>query len=94
METLCGDWMIRREKAEYELPVEGVRWTRGAGHPAGLFLLDGRCHMVALGSPAEEVLVERGAIHFASVTFDRQAPPAGEPRTVRTVSARTAARWV
>jgi hypothetical protein len=86
--------MIRREKAEYELPVEGVRWTRGAGHPAGLFFLEGRCHLVALGSPAEEVLVERGAIHFASVRFDREARPSSEPPRVRSVPAGVAARWV
>jgi hypothetical protein len=63
--------MIRREKAEYELPVEGVAWTRGAGHPAGIYLLDGRCHFVAIGSPAEALLSERGAVHVANVAFDQ-----------------------
>ncbi len=83
--------MIRREDPEYEIPIDGVAWTRGSGHPAGMFLLEGRCHLVALGSPAEELLVERGAIHFASVTF---GPPAATPlRAVRLVRASEAARW-
>jgi hypothetical protein len=85
--------MIRREKPEYELPIDGVAWTRGSGHPAGMFLLGGRCHLVALGSPAEELLVERGAIHFASVTFEPPPMATSEPRPLRLVRAVEAARW-
>jgi len=62
---------MKYEKAEYEIPIDGVAWTRGAGHPAGVYLLAGRCYFVAVGSPAEDVLVDRGALHMATVRFDQ-----------------------
>ncbi|CAN5792449.1 hypothetical protein BH23GEM6_BH23GEM6_01700 [soil metagenome] len=77
---------MKYETAEYELPVEGVAWTRGAGHPAAVYLLAGRCHFVAGGSPAEEVLVVRGALHMANVRFDQEQLERGHrQREVRLV---------
>jgi hypothetical protein len=61
-------------KPDYELPIEGVAWTRGSGHPAGIYLHQGRVHFAALGSPAAEALDERGALHVANVRFDAPAP--------------------
>ena len=37
---------------------------------AGFFLLQGRVHIVARTSHAERRLLDRGAIHFADVTFE------------------------
>lgn len=85
--------MLKSEKPEYEIPVEGVAWTRGAGHPAGVFLLDGRCYFVARGSPAEEVLADRGALHVANVKFDAEPLERSHTgREVRSLSAGEAAR--
>lgn len=67
---------MRRKTARYELPIPGHAWTRGAGHPAGIFHLEGRCHFAALSSPAEADLVSRGAFRFATVRFDA-GPAAG-----------------
>lgn len=70
---------------------------RGEGLRAGIFLLDGRCHVAAHGSPAASRLRERGALHVANLvvdpgTADRaalsggsspEAPPAPELRPLR-----------
>jgi hypothetical protein len=90
-----ADESMSYEKPEYELPIAGVAWTRGAGHPAGVYLLRGRCYFVALDSPAERVLVEKGALHMASVRFDPD--PLEKPhanRSVRLVEPAAAARWL
>ncbi len=91
----AADETMKYEKPEYELPIPGVAWTRGAGHPAGVFLLDGRCYFVALDSPAERVLVEGGALHMANVRFDPEPLERSHPkRSVRLVEPAVAARWL
>jgi hypothetical protein len=86
---------MKYEQPDYELPIAGVAWTRGAGHPAGVYLLRGRCYFVALDSPAERVLVEGGALHMASVRFDPE--PLERPhanRSVTLVEPAAAACWL
>lgn len=61
---------MKRKKPQYEFPVAGVAWTKGAGTPAGVFFLDGRCHLVAESSPAQDELLAQGALHIATVRFD------------------------
>jgi hypothetical protein len=86
---------MKPDKAEYELPIAGVAWTRGSGHPAGVYLLDGRCYFVALDSPAERVLVEGGALHMANVRFDPEPLERSySSRPVRLVDPASAARWL
>lgn len=53
----------------YEFPIPGPAWTRGTGMVAGVFLLEGRCHVAAEESPAERDLLERGALRVAILHF-------------------------
>lgn len=57
-------------KLEYEDQSSALVWAEGVGGRAGIFLLDGRCHVATERSPAERRLRESGAIHVATLTFD------------------------
>jgi hypothetical protein len=59
-----------KEKPKYEYPVFGINWTAGVGRPAGIYWLDGKSLIAAHGSPAEEYLVELGAVLVATLCFD------------------------
>lgn len=61
---------MRSKRPQYELPIAGSAWTRGAGHPAGIYFLEGRCHVAAWSSAAEQDLVARGALRIADLHFD------------------------
>lgn len=81
---LCGKSMKSRDAAAspYEFPIPGPAWTRGTGMVAGVFLLEGRCHVVAQESPAERDLLERGALQVAILHFGsdpREGSRAGQP---------------
>jgi hypothetical protein len=54
----------------YEFPFLEIAWSRGGDRAAGIFLLEGRCHIAAYDSSAARSLVERGALHVAGVRFD------------------------
>jgi hypothetical protein len=54
----------------YEFPFLDIAWSRGGDRAAGIFLLEGRCHIAAYESSAARSLVERGALHVAGVRFD------------------------
>jgi hypothetical protein len=54
----------------YEFPFLDIAWSRGGDRAAGIFLLEGRCHIAAYDSSAARSLVERGALHVAGVRFD------------------------
>lgn len=60
---------MKRERREWSLPVAGSAWTQGAGRDAGVFYLDGGCHIVALSSPAEQHLRASGALQIATIGF-------------------------
>ena len=62
---------MRLIRPEYEFPIEGRAWTRGELPTAGVFFLDGDCHIVAQHGPAALDLEERGALLVALVRFDR-----------------------
>lgn len=70
---------MRQIRPEYEFPVEGRAWTDGELPTAGLFFLDGDCHVVARHGPAALELEERGALLVALVRFDRDGPEGGAP---------------
>lgn len=80
-------------KPSYEYPIEGVAWTRGSGHPAGVYLYAGRFHFAALGSPAQEELTARGALYVATVRFDEEELERGyRERPLRRLGAGEAVR--
>ena len=55
----------------FEQHQDDINWTAGAGQPAGIFWLAGRCVMAALGTAAEDRLLDLGAIPVAILRFDR-----------------------
>lgn len=59
----------------YEEPT--IAWRPGGLPRAGVYLLDGRTHVVAQRSPAERDLLERGAFPVAVLSFD--GSPAERP---------------
>ena len=61
---------MRQIRPEYEFPIEGRAWTQGTLPSAGIFFLDGDCHIVAQNGPAALELEERGALLIALVRFD------------------------
>ena len=75
---------MRQIRPDYEYPIEGRAWTSGGLLTAGVFFLDGDCHIVSRHGPAALDLEERGALLVALVRFDRGAsegtPPAGSIR--------------
>ena len=82
------DPVMKFEILKQIVPVPGLAWTKGAGHPAGFYLLEGELHLAAHGSPAESWLLESGALHVANVRFDRDPAEAGhDGRRVRACGA-------
>lgn len=82
---------MRPIRPDYEFPIEGRAWTQGALPSAGVYLLEGDCHIVARHGPAALELESRGALLFALVRFDAdpgEARPAG--RSVRSLDVREA----
>ena len=64
-------------------PAADIAWTPGGTPTAYLYLLDGRTHVVAHRSLAEQRLLERGAFPVAMLSFE---PPVAGPRTTETDS--------
>lgn len=56
----------------YEERRMSVRWRQSTLPRAGIWLVDGRYEVVMYGTPAEAALRERGALHLASLVFDRE----------------------
>ena len=71
-------------KHDYEWPIDHLANREKADAPAGVYLLDGTWHLAAHDSPAEERLLDRGALLVATLTF---TPPA-RPLHVSEISAR------
>jgi hypothetical protein len=61
------------QRAKYEFPIEGIARHRKADAPAGIYLLDGAWHLAAHDSLEEFLLVERGALLVATLTFSLPA---------------------
>lgn len=59
-----------QDSPRHYLPARDIDWTGGAGQPAGIYWLDGRCRMAAHGTPAEANLLAAGAIHIATLRFE------------------------
>lgn len=75
-----------------------LAWVDGTLPRAGIYLLDGRCQVAALGSAAEDRLLARGALAIATVTFDGsggEGPAPVGPRfhSLRGRSAAAVLRW-
>ena len=58
------------EGPKYELPVDDINWTAGAGRAAGVYWLNGASVIAAHDTPAEARLVEEGAVLVATLRFD------------------------
>lgn len=54
----------------FEYYQDDINWTAGAGQPAGIFWLGGRCVLAAHGSAAEERLLGVGAVLVATLRFE------------------------
>ena len=53
-----------------------VAWADGVLPQAGMYFLEGQCHVASLTSTAERRLLERGALLVAVLTFDGSGPEA------------------
>ena len=53
-----------------------VVWADGVLPQAGIYFLEGQCHVASLTSTAERRLLERGALLVAVLTFDGSSPDA------------------
>ena len=62
-------------KHEYEFPIDHFAQREKADAPAGVYLLDGRWHLAAHDSLAEDRLLERGALLVATLTFTPPTRP-------------------
>ena len=83
---------MKSDSTRHEDQVVSFAWTGGCGGGAGVFLLEGRCHVAAHRSHAERQLVERGALLVATLRFDRDPAEGSHPeRAVRTLPSREAA---
>jgi hypothetical protein len=60
----------RPEDPGFEYYQDDINWTAGAGRPAGIFWLGGRCVMAAHESAAEDRLFELGAVLVGTLRFD------------------------
>ncbi len=76
-------------RSHYEDPNLAVAWVPGSLPRARLYLLDGRVHVVARQSPAEQQLMEHGAFPIADLTFEAPARRRTEA-TVQAVDVREA----
>ena len=56
-------------------PAADIAWTPGGAPTAYLYLLDGRTHVVAHRSSAEQRLLDRGAFPVAVLSFERPSVP-------------------
>lgn len=70
---------MREIRPDYEFPVEGRAWTHGGLPEAGVFFLQGDCHIVARNGPAALALEERGALLVALVRFDGRSREDASP---------------
>jgi hypothetical protein len=61
-------------RSHYEDPNLAAAWTPGSLPRARLYLLEGRTHVVAQQSPAEQQLLECGAFPVADLTFEAPVP--------------------
>jgi hypothetical protein len=63
------------ERAKYEFPIDVIDHQHRAGAPTGIYLLAGEWHLVVHDSVAEILLVDRGALLVATLSFDLPARP-------------------
>jgi hypothetical protein len=84
---------LESPKHDYELPVPASAWTHSVELGAGIYFLAGRTHVVGRESPAEQQLLDQGALLIATLRFDGD-PPEGRRsgRAVHAVAARDIAR--
>lgn len=79
---------MKIDSPKYVLPAPDYAWAGSARHGAGIFFLDGRTHVAPHRSPAERDLLDRGALHLASLRFDPDPREGRRPGTeVRTLAA-------
>ncbi len=62
-------------KHEYEFPIDDITPREKADAPAGIYLLEGEWHIAAHDSVAEALLVDRGGLLVATLTFTLPARP-------------------
>lgn len=84
---------MQSQRSHYEDPHLAVAWAPGGLPRARMYLLEGRTHVVAQQSPAEQQLVERGAFPVADLTFDAPVQQ-GPGATVRPIDVRAVASQI
>jgi hypothetical protein len=78
----------------YCYPLHWINQTEGPGHPAGIYLLDGRTRLAARHSLAERALLEAGALYVATLVFGPSPFEARFPgHPVRAVAPREMVAW-
>lgn len=63
------------ERPEYEYPIDVIDQHHRADAPAGIYLLAGKWHLAVHDSVAEALLIDQGALHVATLSFDLPARP-------------------
>lgn len=61
------------ERAKYEFPIDDIARHHKADAPAGIYLLGAAWHLAAHDSLDELLLIERGALLIATLTFSLPA---------------------
>jgi hypothetical protein len=65
--------MKPNHQPQQAVPIPSSAWSQGIEQGAGIYFLDGRCHIAAHGSPGEAALADHGALLIAVVRFDAEA---------------------
>jgi hypothetical protein len=81
--------MHEDETPGHILEVRDFEWSGGIGQPAGIFWMNGRSVIAPLGGPAEQRLLDQGAVPVATLIFTPDPLEATHPgHIVERLSAR------
>ncbi len=83
---------MKSDQPQYEFPVLDIAWSQGIGQPAGVFLLDGHCHVASYTSPAAHHLLKAGALLVATLRFDAGQEAFHPERWIRPLAPHEAVR--
>jgi hypothetical protein len=82
-------------RPQQSVPLPSSAWAYGIHQGAGIYFLDGACHVAAHESPMEAALAERGALLIAVLRFEPEPLDGVRPghRVQAVGSGRAAARF-
>lgn len=66
-------------RPQQAVPLPSSAWAYGLHQGAGIYFLDGACHIAAHRSPAETALTERGALLIAVLRFEPEPLDGARP---------------